>query len=382
MGKIFHKNLFRYKLFGRFISLCFATLLICISLSGLPVFNTSTVMLAAPTASEWDVLVRIDPSLLNFQTQLVSVDRRNGAINENKDIFISVGMQRHSSKLIAYGILTKNAGLIDTGIKILEYAFARQSADGSFPSFLPEGAEGIPRSVSFFFQDLGRSFLLTQNSSWFQSSSQTKGLRDRMNKLIKPAINSLNWLITQEGVLKKHDRSATNRILFHALAYYLVGKAVRRPDAKKIGENFAHMALKQQNKEGFFPENKGYDTSYNGVSLQLALILYTNLDANSSLRLDLWRGIEQSVAWQKNFFLPGGELSTTGNTRIRAGGERFLGRKKTVDYVPLIIAFNYYSKLSGDPSAQALANRTFAFYRESKERTTKRERAREREVAR
>ncbi|WP_156815659.1 hypothetical protein [Pseudanabaena sp. PCC 6802] len=332
--------------------------------------------MAAPTASEWDVLAAIDPGLLNFQVQLVDVDRRNGAINENRDIFISVGMQRHSSKPIAYGILTKNTGLIDTGIKILEYAFARQSADGSFPSFLPEGAEGIPRSVSFFFQDLGRSFLLAQNSSWFQSSSQTKGLRDRMNKLIPPATKSLHWLISQEGTLKKHDRSATNRLFFHALAYYLVGKATRRPDAIKIGENFARMALKQQSKEGFFPENRGYDTSYNGVSLQQALILYTNLDANSSLRQDLWQGIERSVAWQKNFFLPSGELATTGNTRIRTGGERFLRRKKTVDYVPLIVAFNYYSKLSGDSTVQMLADRTFAFYRESKERTTRRERER------
>jgi hypothetical protein len=341
-------------------------------------FSPSTVMLAAPTASEWDVLATINPSLLNFQAQLVSVDRRNGAINENKDIFISVGMQRHSSKLIAYGILTKNTDLIDTGIKILEYAFARQSADGSFPNFLPEGAEGTPRSVSFFFQDLGRSLLLTQNSSWFQSGSQTKGLRDRMNKLVEPTTKSLNWLITQEGVLKKHDRQATNRIFFHALAYYLVGKAVRKPDAMRIGKNFTRMALKQQSKEGFFPENKGYDTSYNGVSLQQALILYTNLDANSPLRQDLWRGIERSVSWQKNFFLPGGELSTTGNTRIRADGERFLGRKKTVDYVPLIVALNYYSKLSGDSSVQILADRTFTFYRQSKERTTQRERARER----
>jgi hypothetical protein len=356
---------------------------IAIVLDELPIFNHPLSMLAAtPSASEWDVLSAINPNILSFQVQLIAVDPKNGAINDNKVKFTSVGMQRHSSKLIAYGILMKDIPLIDTGIKIIEYALSYQSFNGSFPNFLPEAGEGVPRSVSFFLQDTGRSLLLAQGSSWFQSSEQTSKLRARLKRTIPAISNSLNWLMSREEELRKHDRVATNRIFFHALAYYLVGQALRKPDAMKMGEKFARMALKQQGKEGFFQEGKGYDTSYNGVSLQQALILYTNLSpGEGSLRQDLWNSIERSVRWQLNYFLPNGQLSTTGNTRIYSGGERFLGKTKTVDYVPLIVALNYYSKLSGDSNVQNVANRTFDFYKESKDRTNAQERVRKRPKA-
>jgi hypothetical protein len=356
---------------------------IAILLDELPILNNPLAILAAnPSASEWDVLSAINPNLLSFQVQSVAVDPKNGAINDNKKRYTSVGMQRHSSKLIAYGILTKDIPLIDTGIKVIEYALSYQSFNGSFPNFLPEGGEGVPRSVSFFLQDIGRSLLLAQDSSWFQSSEQTSKLRARLKRVIPAITSSLNWLMSRDEELKKHDRVATNRIFFHALAYYLVGKALRKPDAMKMGEKFARMALKQQGKEGFFQEGKGYDTSYNGVSLQQALILYTNLTpSEGSLRQDLWTSIERSVGWQLKHFLPNGQLSTTGNTRIYSGGERFLGKTKTVDYVPLIIALNYYAKLSRDANVQNVADRAFDFYKESKDRTNAQERARKRPKA-
>jgi hypothetical protein len=367
----------------RFVIRALVASAIAILLDELPILNNPLVILAAnPSASEWDVLSVINPNLLSFQVQSVAVDPKNGAINDNRKRFTSVGMQRHSSKLIAYGILTKDMPLIDTGIKVIEYALSYQSPNGSFPNFLPEGGEGVPRSVSFFLQDIGRSLLLAQDSSWFQSSEQTSKLRARLKRTIPAITSSLNWLMSRDEELKKHDQVASNRIFFHALAYYLVGKALRKLDAMKMGEKFARIALKQQGKAGFFQEGKGYDTSYNGVSLQQALILYTNLSpSEGSLRQDLWTSIERSVGWQLKHFLPSGQLSTTGNTRIYAGGERFLGKTKTVDYVPLIIALNYYSKLSRDANVQNVANRTFDFYKESKDRTNAQERARKRSKA-
>ncbi|NJL43581.1 MAG: hypothetical protein HC935_10470 [Pseudanabaena sp. SU_2_4] len=46
-----------------------------------------------------------NPSLMRYYSRSVSVDRNNGAVGLNQQEYISVGLQRHSSELIAYGFI-------------------------------------------------------------------------------------------------------------------------------------------------------------------------------------------------------------------------------------------------------------------------------------
>jgi hypothetical protein len=315
-------------------------------------------------SSIWQV-ISANPSLMRYYSRSVSVDRNNGAVGLNQQEYISVGLQRHSSELIAYGILTKDTGLIDTGIKVLEYAFDYQQPDGSFlttPKSLATGSAA--QDGAFFYYDLGYSMLLLKDSQWFQTAPETAGLRSRANELQDPAKTSLTWLVGQELVLIEKDRSGTNRLLYDANAYYLVGKATGRSDALKLGESFARRALQQQASEGYFIERGGYDSSYNAVSLRQAILLYTNLQSDAaSLKQDLGKAIEKSAAWQLSRIAPSGEVLTEGNTRIKPIGEQYTltGTVKKVDYKEVVLALDYYAKLSGDSVVQDAANRVRSY---------------------
>jgi hypothetical protein len=310
--------------------------------------------------SIWQV-ISANPSLMRYYSRSVSVDRNNGAVGLNQKEYISVGLQRHSSELIAYGLLTKDTALIGTGIKVLEYSFNYQQPDGSFrttPQSITAGSAA--QDGAFFYYDLGYSMLLLKDSQWFQTASETESLRSRADNLQDPAKTSLTWLVGREPVLIEKDRSGTNRLLYDANAYYLVGKATGRSDALKLGESFARRALQQQASEGFFVERGGYDSSYNAVSLRQAILLYTNLKSDAtSLKQDLGKAIDKSVAWQLTRIAPTGEVLTEGNTRIKPIGEQYTltGTVKKVDYKEVVLALDYYAKLSGDIVAQDAANR-------------------------
>jgi predicted short-subunit dehydrogenase-like oxidoreductase (DUF2520 family) len=56
---------------------------------------------------------------------------------------------------------------------------------------------------------------------------------------------------------------------------------------------------------------------------------------------------------------PSGEVLTAGNTRILPSGEQYAltGTVKKVDYKEVILALDYYAKLTGNTAAQDAANR-------------------------
>jgi hypothetical protein len=216
------------------------------------------------------------------------------------------------------------------------------------------------QDTAFFFYDVGHTLLLAKNSEWFQTAPETDSLRSRLQNLSNPISNSLNWLNQQSSILQSKDKSGTNRLFIDANAYYLVGKALGNESAIALGKNFARMSLQQQSSEGFFLERGGYDSSYNAVALRHAILLYMNLRPEErSLRQELWQGVEKGISWQLTRIAPSGEVLTAGNTRILPSGEQYAltGTVKKVDYKEVILALDYYAKLTGNTAAQDAANR-------------------------
>jgi len=317
-----------------------------------------------PSVNELNILSLFNSQVLEIQRQSVVLDPSSGAIGHNRNKYISVGLQKYSSYLINEGIISKNIDQITTGIKTLEYAFIYQKPDGSFPDYyrVEQEPQYSPVSVAFFLHDLGHSLLLLQNSDWFQTSSETANLRRKLETIANLANISLTWLVDQQDILSQ-DKKATNRIFIYASAYYLTGKALNRADVVKLGETFLQTALSQQSEAGFFWENGGFDSSYQGVSLNRAMWLYTNLQPQSvSLRQKLWLAIEKGTHWQLTRILPTGDVDTNNNTRVYTGGESFLGKKKGVAYVDIFMALNYYFQLSGDSQSQTKADLVMNFF--------------------
>ena len=324
----------------------------------------------APKASEWQVVSAFDLNLLRLLAKAHHPDQ-DGAVGHNQQGYISVAFQRYSSEPIIYGVETKNVRLIETGVRAFEYAFAHQNPDGSFPYNPPHAvstptAADIASPVAGFYSDFGHSLLLLQDCEWFQKSEETANLRLRLNQLLKPATTSLIWLMGQQAALRHYDLKTTNLLFLDAAAYYFAGKALKHSDAVKLGESFTRLALQQQTEVGFFWEKGGYDSSYQSVSLRLALWLYANLQSGAvSLKRNLWIAIEKGIGWELTRILPTGEVLTEGNARVYSGGEKYFSKEKGVDYIQVILALNYYSKLSGDLVVQRVADQVLTFKRES-----------------
>jgi hypothetical protein len=341
--------------------LCFLIWSLPFSINREPIRFTPTFV----STHQSSILSKIDLDFLKFFVKAVVVDKQNGAIGRNRENFISVGFQRYSSRFIAYGILTKNVELVAIGIKIMEFPLSEQQTDGSFKDNSPKSkGKSSASSVAFYLNDAGESLLLLKNSTWFQKSDETKSLRSQLEAMRPRISKSLTWLISQAPELIKGDGNgrATNRLWKDANAFYLTGKALDRQDAMELGEKFVQLCLEQQNPDGAFLEKKGFDSSYQGVSLLEALLHYTNLNPESDRAPIVWEAIQRAVKLELKFILPSGEIETKGNTRVFSGGETYFNKEKNVDYLALVRGLLYYHQLTQDATIKNAADLVFAFY--------------------
>lgn len=323
--------------------------------------------------SELGILSKIDFSFLD-NLALGAKPDANGAIQRNKQGYFHVRFQLGLSSLFAAGLTKKDTSFLSSGVKAIEYAFQYQNPDGTFQLIVPPGTEGIPTDpteleyvkasgVAFFYADLGRALLLMKESGWFQTSSETASLRNRIETLRLAIAQSLNKLATQTSSLKLGDERDTNRLFFDATAFYLVGTWINDEKAVGIGKDFLSMALGKQRPDGVFIEAGGYDSSYQATSLTRAMSIFLHLrPQEESTRTTLWQSIQKGIEWEKTRILPTGEVSTEGNTRVFPGGGTFLGKEKVVDVKGVVFVLHYYAVIVGENSFHQLADNVLKFY--------------------
>lgn len=188
-------------------------------------------------------------------------------------------------------------------------------------------------------------------------------MRARVQAL-EPGIGlALDWLLPQQQVIGRADLKLTNHMLYDATGFYLTGSVLGRQDAMATGRLFADTALARQWENGVLPENGGYDSSYQGVTLFRLMLFYLHVDpADTALRQHLWSAIERGIAWELTRVLPTGEIDTTGNSRVYPGGDKILGVEKSVAFVNTAMALHYYGIVAGDPAATATADTVITFY--------------------
>lgn len=87
--------------------------------------------------------------------------------------------QRACTAPVTQGLFNNNPQQLSKGIQALEYAFNANSSFKLSTKFTTP--QEIASVGAFFYSELGHSLLLAQNSSWFQSNTQTIQLRDRLN---------------------------------------------------------------------------------------------------------------------------------------------------------------------------------------------------------
>jgi hypothetical protein len=147
------------------------------------------------------------------------------------------------------------------------------------------------------------------------------------------------------------------------MAYYFLGRVLSNADAVQTGRGIIRTVMINQTSDGVFPENGGFDSSYQMTNVLYSEWLYLCMDpADVGLRTQLWAAIGRGIARETPSILPSGEVSTVGNTRISPSGEFILGHRKTVNAKQIMAGLGYYAVMAGDPNAMAIARRVYHFY--------------------
>lgn len=315
--------------------------------------NYQCVTVAAQTdLTRSQLLLSFDNTLLQ---RLASIDNpnREGAMGRNKNGYFHVRFQVGILGQSDYAVSQQNIQALDYAIRAIEYSFAQQSPDGNFKLVVPPNLSNqIPNQadlasgVSFFMASLGLALTNFEQSAWYNSTSIV-AYKNRI-ELLRPKIAlAANWLLTQKNILEIADQNAPNRLFFNALAFYSLGSWLKDENLKSVGISFAKLGIAKKNKEGYFLEGNGWDSSYQGVALNVGFNLYTILPNNLELKAKLWNCLSCAADWQKSRILANGEISMQGNVRVYAGGESFLGEEKQVDWIKTMMAMfvmGYYSK--------------------------------------
>jgi hypothetical protein len=302
-------------------------------------------------------------------TGLAKEPTAEGALGRNKDGYFHVRFQMDISFLASYATRFGSDEALSKFILSTEYCFAKQKPAGDFELIIPasllylgQPANGdLSSGISFFMSALGQSLVLLEQSGWYKARPIDQ-LANRLNNL-KPKFQlALNFLKTQKGILKAFDADAPNRLFFDAMAFYAMGTYLNDSQAKAMGIEFIELALAQQKAAGFYTEGAGFDSSYNGVSIRLALTLLGIMRTQETVYDRLRKSISCSVQWQASRILSTGEISLQGNIRVYPGGEEFLGQVKTIAWIDTLLAFYFTSTFSSDDSYPALAQKVQAFY--------------------
>lgn len=292
-----------------------------------------------------------------------------GAMGRNKDGYFHVRFQMGIGSQADDAVARQDAASLQRAVLAMEYSFRHQLPDGNFSLDIPEQLEGdmptegdLASGVAFFMSSLGTGLVTLDGSAWYQQPSNA-AYRQRVEALREPVQRAAYWLASKRSVLEAADAYAPNRLFFDAVAFYSAGQWLKDDALTSIGLSFAKLALAQKHPDGYFIEGGGWDTSYQGVAIQVGLTLYSLLPEAETFKRNLWDQLSCAAEWQKQRVLPSGEISSEGNTRVYPGGELFLGEEKEMAWKSSVIAFHLSAYYTGKTAYADTAERIIAYYR-------------------
>jgi hypothetical protein len=259
--------------------------------------------------------------------------------------------QRRGEDAILAGLAQDDPDAIDRGLTIFEWGFRQQSPDGSFAC--PDAFH----STSFFVESTAHACLLVGHSTF---GPRYLGRIEAMTPKIHAAAL---WLADPRNAKTGQARNApyTHRRYLLAAALGEAGLLCRDPGLIETSKAYIREGVALQSREGFNPEKGGPDTSYHAVGLVYAL-RYDTLVADPETRALLRPMLRRGVQWLATHIRADGSIDPTGNTRTGLGQERGRsGVPKTLNLGAAYRAFEYWSRVEGDPAYHDLALRVADF---------------------
>jgi hypothetical protein len=319
-------------------------------------YNSGSNDVAVNNYNYCELMNVFEPHILRAEYQNNLPDS-TGAMDRNIGKYFQVRYQMGLVYLINYAIVNKDQEALTKFLSAVNYSFQYQASKGDFPIVVPNrsGLSNVPAPsdstglLSFFLSSMGTAYLSLDQSDWFKNTPELISCRNRINSFKEKISLSAHYFLSRSDVLFNSDKGYANRYFFAALSFFTTGEYLADDELKLKGLFFLTEALKLQADDGYFIEKGGYDSSYNGVSLRLAFILYAFLPDDHPMKKPLWQGIIKALQWQGRRILTTGEISAEGNTRVYPGGEKFLGNEKGIDWSSSVKAFYmmyYYTENS------------------------------------
>lgn len=280
---------------------------------------------------------------------LVGTNRREG--------WIHAALQRGAMLMLSVGAARGDKAAAEDAWRAVDATFSRQKQDGSFEKGSFQGktlSRGDDLSgTSFWLSELCEALLVVRESPLADH------FKARIDALLPRIKSAVRWLAAGEAELARGDSKAPNRLFFDAKAFGFAGLLTGDESLMPVGERFFEAGLKMQRADGAFDERGGGDTSYQAVNLLKLQVLALRFPQDRTDAV-----VARGMKWELARILPTGEVSTAENTRVRPGGESFLGHEKSVNYGEVVLALLYYSASTGDTEAADAAARAFKFGRE------------------
>jgi len=267
--------------------------------------------------------------------------------------------EQRAGEVAAIGaLLTYDVATIDAALRLLDWGFARQVADGSF------AGSGDPfHSTSFFVAAAAHTCLFFQRAAASGQFPLAGRYLVRIAAYLPRIRRAARWMVRPSVWSPGFTGNSpfTHR-------RYLVGAALGlsgalTADSALIDRAHAVIAdgLSLQRADGSNPERGGHDSSYQMTGVVFAQYWTIYLPADP-LTPAVRAMIGRALSWEATRMLPTGEVTAEGNTRT-AGQERGRGGAiKGVAYSRVIRGFATWAALTGDPAWAELAWRAGRHY--------------------
>ena len=253
--------------------------------------------------------------------------------------------QRFADTVIGAGVNRNRDDLVDAGLRAIEWGFARQAADGSFP------CKDNYLGTSYFIAATAHAmWLLEATGSGQPFAARIQAIRPRLH-------NAAEWLAEGKNAQAAAAQQAIYSSRYMVTGYALAATARLSGDSAlaNAGEDTIRRGLARQHASGYFPERGGFDASFQAEAL-VYLLRYFDHAATADMRRSSEPALLRALDWLESRVSSRGLVQITGNTRTGAGQERDrTGQRRRISAVAVSRAFGLARTVMGASKFEGLA---------------------------
>jgi hypothetical protein len=286
------------------------------------------------TLSDTEKALRTEPARFvaseKFSENIINEE---GLVSVNQSSWVDAGIQGEGSYwCMITAIQNGDTGLIDKSLKAIEVTITHSNGDGTFEA---TDDKGNARFIVFSLA----SITLLEDTDFYQNYSQ------RISDIIYYLQDSAQWYYDIIHV----DPGIENTNYKFSAAFVLlkVGYHINDNTFINLGEQYLSEALNNQDEDGYYLEEGGYDTSYQMVSVYLLYFIYHIQDCDSGCKSSIMNSLQLAYEWESDKIESNGKVSDEGNTRT-ANNISDSPENKLINYYEVILSFCYLYGLGFD----------------------------------